>query len=86
MSQDPLTVVRGWSAQCPAYERVGIPAFITCYAALAISDANFVLVVGRWNGRFVHVPMAIRERYCADTSGDLWTSVLQATGQAREFR
>lgn len=46
------------------------------------------MVVGRWNGRFVHVPfeMAVRERYLVDTSGDLWTSVLEATGQPREFR
>ena len=30
-------------------------------------------------GRFVHVAKAVRERYTVDTSGDLWTSVLEAT-------
>jgi 6-phosphofructokinase 1 len=42
---------------------------------------------GRWHGRFVHVPMplAIRERYQVDPNGDLWMSVLESTGQSREF-
>ena len=45
------------------------------------------VVVGRWHGRFVHVPMklAIRERNTVDPNGDLWTSVLEATGQPRLF-
>jgi 6-phosphofructokinase 1 len=45
------------------------------------------MVVGRWHGRFVHVPMglAIRQRYQVDPSGDLWMSVLEATGQPHTF-
>src|SRR5438093_741909 len=45
------------------------------------------MVVGRWHGRFVHVPMplAIRERYQVDPHGDLWMSVLESTGQPWEF-
>lgn len=41
------------------------------------------MVVGRWHGRFVHVPipLAIRERNQVDPNGDLWLSVLEATGQ-----
>jgi 6-phosphofructokinase 1 len=44
-------------------------------------------VIGRWNGRFVHVPMglAIRNRNTVDPHGDLWMSVLEATGQPPIF-
>ena len=44
-------------------------------------------VIGRWRGRFVHVPMAlaIRQRNKVDPPGDLWESVLEATGQPRSF-
>ena len=46
------------------------------------------MVVGRWHGRFVHVPMAlaIRQRYTVDPDGDLWMAVLEATGQPRELK
>jgi 6-phosphofructokinase 1 len=45
------------------------------------------MVVGRWHGRFVHVPMTltIRERNVVDPDGDLWTSVLESTGQLRSM-
>jgi 6-phosphofructokinase 1 len=44
-------------------------------------------LIGRWHGRFVHVPMplAIRQRNTVDPHGDLWMSVLEATGQPRTF-
>jgi 6-phosphofructokinase 1 len=81
----------------PSYEIRSVPAnpFDSVYcirlahnAVHAAMSGRTEMVVGRWNGRFVHVPMAmaVRERYCVDTSGDLWTSVLEATGQPREFR
>lgn len=45
------------------------------------------MVVGRWRGRFVHIPMAVavsrRNEVCPD--GDLWLSVLEATGQPATF-
>jgi 6-phosphofructokinase 1 len=45
------------------------------------------MVVGRWRGRFVHIPMALavshRNEVCPD--GDLWLSVLEATGQPATF-
>ncbi|TQS46288.1 ATP-dependent 6-phosphofructokinase [Cryptosporangium phraense] len=46
------------------------------------------MVVGRWHGRFVHVPMrlAISKRNQVDPEGDLWTSVLEATGQPPNLR
>jgi 6-phosphofructokinase 1 len=45
------------------------------------------LVIGRWRGRYVHIPMALavsrRNQVCPD--GDLWLSVLEATGQPLSF-
>jgi len=43
--------------------------------------------VGRWRGRFVHIPMglAVSHRNQVEPSGDLWLSVLEATGQPRSF-
>jgi 6-phosphofructokinase 1 len=54
------------------------------HAAMA---GNTRMLIGRWHGRFVHVPMslAIRERRHVDTEGDLWMSVIEATGQPRSF-
>ena len=45
------------------------------------------MVVGRWHGRFVHIPMAmaVSRRNQVDPNGDLWLSVLEATGQPRRF-
>ena len=41
------------------------------------------MVVGRWHGRFVHIPipLAISSRNTVDPDGDLWLSVLESTGQ-----
>jgi 6-phosphofructokinase 1 len=57
-------------------------------AVHAAMSGRTEMVVGRWHGRFVHVPMAtaIRERNLVDPHGDLWMSVLESTGQPREFR
>jgi len=54
------------------------------HAALAGRTA---MVVGRWHGRFVHIPMAlaVSHRNQVEPSGDLWLSVLEATGQPRVF-
>jgi hypothetical protein len=45
------------------------------------------MVVGRWHGRFVHIPMAlaVSQRNQVAPDGDLWLSVLEATGQPRSF-
>ena len=45
------------------------------------------MVVGRWHGRFVHIPMplAVSHRNQVDPDGDLWLAVLEATGQPRSF-
>jgi 6-phosphofructokinase 1 len=57
-------------------------------AAHAAMSGRTEMIVGRWHGRFVHVPMtlAIRERYKVDPSGDLWMAVLEATGQPPQFK
>jgi 6-phosphofructokinase 1 len=54
------------------------------HAAMA---GNTELLIGRWHGRFVHVPMALatRNRKQVDVGADLWMSVIEATGQPRSF-
>jgi 6-phosphofructokinase 1 len=54
------------------------------HAAMAGRTA---MVVGRWHGRFVHVPipLATGSRNQVDPDGDLWMSVLEATGQPLRF-
>ncbi|HTR93444.1 MAG TPA: ATP-dependent 6-phosphofructokinase [Trebonia sp.] len=50
------------------------------HAAMAGRTA---MVVGRWHGRFVHIPIPVATggRNQVDPNGDLWMSVLEATGQ-----
>jgi 6-phosphofructokinase 1 len=45
------------------------------------------MVVGRWGNRFVHVPipLVVAARNQVDPDGDLWMSVLEATGQPVSF-
>jgi 6-phosphofructokinase 1 len=80
----------------PSYQIRSVPAnpYDSAYcirlahnAVHAAMSGRTEVVVGRWHGRFVHVPMplAIRERYQVDPNGDLWMSVLESTGQPWEF-
>jgi 6-phosphofructokinase 1 len=59
-------------------------AHAAVHAAMAGRTA---MVVGRWHGRFVHIPipMAISHRNQVDPNGDLWLSVLESTGQPQRF-
>jgi 6-phosphofructokinase 1 len=45
------------------------------------------MVVGRWHGWFVHlpIPLVVGQRNQVDPNGDLWMSVLEATGQPWHF-
>jgi 6-phosphofructokinase 1 len=54
------------------------------HAAMAGRTA---MVVGRWHGRFVHLPISLAtgSRNQVDPDGDLWMSVLEATGQPQQF-
>jgi len=56
-------------------------------AVHAAMSGRTEMMVGRWHGRFVHIPMAlaVRHRNLVDPNGDLWLSVLEATGQPRTF-
>jgi 6-phosphofructokinase 1 len=54
------------------------------HAAMA---GNTEMIIGQWHGRLVHVPMklATRARKQVDPTEDLWTSVIESTGQPRSF-
>ena len=56
-------------------------------AVHAAMSGRTEMIVGRWNARFVHVPMtlAVRQRNQVDPNGDLWMSVLESTGQPPVF-
>jgi 6-phosphofructokinase 1 len=53
------------------------------HAAHAAMSGRSDLIVGTWNGRFIHVPigMAVVERKAIDPAGELWRTVLEVTGQ-----
>jgi 6-phosphofructokinase 1 len=78
----------------PSYAIRSIPACpsdsVYCWnmarnAVHAAMAGNTAMLIGRWHGRFVHVPMAlaIRQSRRVDTDGDLWMSVIESTGQPR---
>ena len=77
---DPSYVIRSVAAN--AYDSVYCVrlAHAAVHAAMA---GRTEVVVGRWHGRFVHIPIpvAISRRSTVDPDGDLWLSVLEATGQ-----
>jgi 6-phosphofructokinase 1 len=56
-------------------------------AVHAAMSGRTEMVVGRWRRRFVHLPMAltVSKRNQVDPHGDLWMSVLEATGQPVRF-
>jgi 6-phosphofructokinase 1 len=57
-------------------------------AAVHAGMAGFTsMIVARWHGRFIHLPIALatRGRHQVDPHGDLWMSVLEATGQPKRF-
>jgi len=56
-------------------------------AVHAAMSGRSEMVVGRWRRRFVHIPMAmaVSKRNQVDPHGDLWMSVLEATGQPMRF-
>jgi 6-phosphofructokinase 1 len=76
----------------PSYHIRSVPALPTdsvyCWnmarnAVHAAMAGNTEILIGRWHGRFVHVPLplATRFRKQVDTTGDLWMSVIESTGQ-----
>ncbi|MDA0159775.1 ATP-dependent 6-phosphofructokinase [Solirubrobacter ginsenosidimutans] len=77
---DPSYVIR--SVPANPYDSVYCVrlAHAAVHAAMA---GRTEVVVGRWHGRFVHIPisLAISSRNTVDPHGDLWLSVLESTGQ-----
>jgi 6-phosphofructokinase 1 len=80
----------------PSYHIRSVPASpadsVYCWnmarhAAHAALAGNTNMLIGRWHGRFVHVPLplATRFRKHVDLSGDLWASVVESTGQPFSF-
>lgn len=76
----------------PSYHIRSVPALpndsLYCWnmarnAVHAAMAGNTEMLIGRWHGRFVHVPMALATRYRkqVDTAGDLWMAVVESTGQ-----
>jgi 6-phosphofructokinase 1 len=81
----------------PSYAIRSVPASpsdsVYCWnmarnAVHAAMAGNTEMLIGRWHGRFVHVPMplATRSRKQVDPGDEIWTSVIEATGQPRQFR
>jgi 6-phosphofructokinase 1 len=81
---DPSYVIR--SVPANPYDSVYCLrlAHTAVHAAMA---GRTEMVVGRWHGRFVHIPipLAVSHRNQVDPNGDLWMSVLEATGQPIRF-
>jgi 6-phosphofructokinase 1 len=80
----------------PSYSIRSVPATpsdsVYCWnmarnAVHAAMAGNTEVLIGRWHGRFVHVPMALatRTRKQVEPTLDLWMSVIESTGQPRSF-
>jgi 6-phosphofructokinase 1 len=80
----------------PSYHIRSVPASpadsVYCWqlarnAVHAAMAGNTNMLIGRWHGRFVHVPMSLATRYRrqVNTSGDLWAAVVESTGQPHSF-
>ena len=67
--------------------RVGRWSRLAHAAVHAALSGRTEMMVGRWHGRFVHVPMSLvtGTRSVVDPEGDLWLAVLEATGQPPAF-
>ncbi|PWT73036.1 MAG: diphosphate--fructose-6-phosphate 1-phosphotransferase [Proteobacteria bacterium] len=80
----------------PSYAIRSVPATpsdsVYCWnmarnAVHAAMAGNTEMLIGRWHGRFVHVPMALatRSRKQVESNSDLWMSVIESTGQPTSF-
>lgn len=80
----------------PSYHIRSVPASpadsVFCWhlarnAVHAAMAGNTNMLIGRWHGRFVHVPMELATRFRRQVNphGDLWASVVESTGQPYSF-
>lgn len=78
----------------PSYMIRGVPAEpvdsmlcfrLAAYAVHAAMSGRTELIIGKWHGRFCHIPirLAVSERQCIDPHGEMWSAVLDSTGQPR---
>jgi len=81
---DPSYFVRSVPANCEDALLCDLLARNAVHAALA-GKTN--LVVGFWNGVFIHIPisLAVSQKKQVDPKGILWSSVLATTGQPIEW-
>jgi 6-phosphofructokinase 1 len=73
----------------PANGYDGVYCTRLAHAAVhAAMSGRTEMIVGRWHGRFVHLPIGLvtAGRSVVDPGGDLWLAVLEATGQPPVFR
>jgi 6-phosphofructokinase 1 len=79
---DPSYTIR--SAAANVYDDI-LCGFLGRYAVHAGMAGKTKMLVGQCNNHFVHIPMeaVAGRRKQVEVSGDLWTSVLETTGQAR---
>ena len=81
---DPSYVIRS----VPANPYDSVYCIRLAHAAVhAAMSGRTEMVVGRWRRRFIHIPipLAIGHRNQVDPAGDLWMSVMEATGQPPRF-
>lgn len=81
---DPSYLIRG----LPATPHDSVLCFrLAAYAVHAAMAGQTEMIVGKWHGRYLNVPiaLAIQERQCVNPFGELWFSVLEATGQPRAW-
>ena len=79
---DPSYIIRG----LPAEPVDSVLCFrLAAYAAHAAMAGKTELIIGKWHGRFCHIPikLAVSQRQCVDPYGELWSAVIDATGQPR---
>ncbi len=77
---DPSYLIRS----CPASEADSVYCQrLAQHAVHAAMAGRTEMVVSKWHGRFVHMPMSLctRGNKRVDPHDDLWLSVLEATGQ-----
>jgi 6-phosphofructokinase 1 len=81
---DPSYLVRGLAANAADSEMCLKLGQHAAHAALA---GRTNMVVGYWNQRFTHVPiaLAVNGRKQVDEMGELWHAVLETTGQPRRL-
>ena len=77
---DPSYIIRSLPANANDSVFCG---FLGRNAAHAGMAGKTKVLIGRWNSHFVHVPMeqSVRKRKNVHPDGELWSAVLEATGQ-----